>query len=355
MSINSKSLVLVVGAGTSKEVGLPIGNELKSQIATALDIKFDDFGNKQISGDYLITEAFRQITNNLGFSGNINPHLQVCWQIRDAMPQAPSIDAFIASHPMEPKIAECSKLAIAKCILEAEKNSYLYVDPSNIRNTVNFAQIEGTWYHRFFQNLTSGYQVGEIKQRLSKIAIISFNYDRCIEHYLHAALCNWYGIDSNAASAILSHLEIYHPYGSVGTLPYENMSESAIGYGNTRLAATQLITISKGIKTFTEGTDEQNSDIVKIRSTLKSAKKVLYLGFSFLDQNLDLLFGSDSDTSSHEQTNSYGTALGMSTPDIEFVKNELSLRAKQSIHSIALHQEMTCSKLFQHYGRALKI
>ena len=46
-----KFLVLVLGAGASKEVNLPIGTELKSEIARLLDIRFE-FGSRQKSGDY---------------------------------------------------------------------------------------------------------------------------------------------------------------------------------------------------------------------------------------------------------------------------------------------------------------
>jgi hypothetical protein len=37
----SKSLVLIIGAGASKEANLPIGSELKHQIADAVNIQFD--------------------------------------------------------------------------------------------------------------------------------------------------------------------------------------------------------------------------------------------------------------------------------------------------------------------------
>lgn len=37
-----KSLVLVLGAGASKEVKLPVGVDLKAQIAAHLDIRFDN-------------------------------------------------------------------------------------------------------------------------------------------------------------------------------------------------------------------------------------------------------------------------------------------------------------------------
>jgi hypothetical protein len=46
-----KSLVLILGAGSSEEVGLPVGRDLKSQIAELLDIRFHHGGQQQ-SGDH---------------------------------------------------------------------------------------------------------------------------------------------------------------------------------------------------------------------------------------------------------------------------------------------------------------
>lgn len=60
----SKSLVLVVGAGASKEVGLPIGAELRSKIAEALNIQYE-YGRTQVSGSKHIDNAFRVLVEDL--------------------------------------------------------------------------------------------------------------------------------------------------------------------------------------------------------------------------------------------------------------------------------------------------
>ena len=76
-----KSLVLVLGAGASKEVNLPIGTELKSEIARLLDIRFE-FGSRQKSGDYQVTEALRLVASRAKEEpGQINAYLRMCWRI----------------------------------------------------------------------------------------------------------------------------------------------------------------------------------------------------------------------------------------------------------------------------------
>ena len=47
---NPKALVIVIGAGASKEARLPTGVELRHKIAALLDIRFE-FGSRKISGD----------------------------------------------------------------------------------------------------------------------------------------------------------------------------------------------------------------------------------------------------------------------------------------------------------------
>jgi hypothetical protein len=143
----NKSLVLVLGAGSSEEVDLPVGAELKRQIAERLDIRFQDYARQPGSGDDKLLQAFRLASvRSDGSQGDINQLLDVSRLIRDAMPQAISIDNFIDSHRNDERIAFCGKLAIARCILEAEARSKLLVDRSNIYNKLDFGAIENTWF-----------------------------------------------------------------------------------------------------------------------------------------------------------------------------------------------------------------
>jgi hypothetical protein len=100
----NKKTVLVIGAGGSQEANLPTGKELKDRIASLLDIRFED-RIRRSSGDPLILDALRHLVRQPnGQPGDINPHLHACWAIRDAMPQAISIDNFIDAHSGDDKI-----------------------------------------------------------------------------------------------------------------------------------------------------------------------------------------------------------------------------------------------------------
>ena len=348
-----KSLVLILGAGASKEVNLPIGTELKFEISRLLDIRFQ-YGSRQQSGDYQITEALRLIASKeKEQTGQINPLLHMCWRIRDAMPQAISIDNFIDSHANEPTIAVCGKLAIARAILAAEGRSTLTIDPSNIHNKLNFAKNAKTWFNAFFQLLTENCRIEDLPVRLQSIGIVTFNYDRCVEHFMFNAIQNYYGVNAEKAAELLTHLEIHHPYGMVGGLPWMRR-QSSIAFG-AEVHVTDLVPVSQQLRTFTEGTDPAVSDIDLIRATVTDAKRLAFLGFAFHRLNMELLFGNDSSSRQKTTQSVFGSALNISPSDCTVITNELSAHTGLATGPIQLRNDLTCAALVQGYWRSLSL
>ncbi|MEA2693563.1 MAG: hypothetical protein QOJ16_2950 [Acidobacteriota bacterium] len=325
-TVPAKSLVLVIGAGASKEANLPAGAELKKMIADALDIRYNRFENT--SGDDLIAQAFLLMAQSADqHRGDIDPYLYAAWRVRDAMPQAISIDNFIDSHRGDQDIALCGKLAIASCILAAERASKLYVDPGNVNNKINFSAVEDTWFNSFFQLLTESCEQADLPDRLSKVAIVCFNYDRCIEHYLHAGLQNYYGMRPEAATDVLSSLEIHHPYGTVGKLPWQSQQDGFAFGAIPR--PPKLLEFVHTLRTFTEGIDPERSDISAIRSTLSTAERIAFLGFAYHRLNLQLLFPfSATGPARSVEGRVYATANGISNSDLQEITSELGTRAK---------------------------
>jgi hypothetical protein len=348
-----KSLVLVLGAGASNEVNLPVGADLKTRIAERLDIRFEN-GYHQNSGDEHITYVLKSIAAAAdGGWGDINPLLNICWLIRDAMPQALSIDNFIDSHRGDPRIALCGKLAIARCILEAEAGSTLTIDRSNIYNKMNFAGVAGTWYNAFFQLLTENCSVDQIVERLASVAVISFNYDRCFEHYLYHSLQNFYGISPAEAARLLGSLEIHHPYGMVGPLPWMS-SGGGIEFGSNP-GHQQLREIAGQLRTFTEGTDPAKSDINAIRATVANARRVAFLGFAFHRLNIDLLFPGLPAGTPAQTESVFATAISLSQSDCASIASELSTKALHPRDKVFIRNNLTCAKLFGEFWRSLSL
>nr|WP_316640022.1 SIR2 family protein [uncultured Roseateles sp.] len=324
---------------------------MKQKIADAIEYRVSS-GQIERSGDDEILNAIRLAGAKLGERDPINSFLHKCRQIRDAMPQAASIDNFIDAHRDDQKITLVGKLAIARCILRAEQKSSMWVNRARGVNRMDFKPIDGTWYVALFRLLVENCQRQDIAERLSRLTIITFNYDRCIEHYLHEALINYYSIQEDEAREILGHLNIYHPYGHIGPLPWER-KPPAIGFGATP-HHEELLAVAEQLKTFTEGTDESHSDIVDIRATVHSAKRMLFLGFAFNLQNLQLLYGSGTVTK--RTCPVFGSAFGLSPSDVEMISQELmDLGGYMQAGDIHLRNSHTCTQIFNEYGRSLSI
>ena len=203
-----KKTMIVIGAGASAEVGLPIGHDLRTIIASSLNFRIER--NIQTSGDKDIFHALQFALQGKPVS-ELNLHLEAAGRIRRAMPQAISIDNFIDANQGDLPLELCGKLAIVQSILHAERRSPLYVNEVGSKTSLKFEQLEQTWFNAFFQLLTENCTVNQVEERLSLVRLIVFNYDRCIEHYLYYALQNYYNIDAGIAGSLVDGMEIYHP------------------------------------------------------------------------------------------------------------------------------------------------
>lgn len=353
-SLSRKSLVLVIGAGASREVNLPVGEDLKQAIASSLSFQVVNHRYSIEGGDSKIMEAMYQLVQQPGNQrGDVNPYLHAASLIKDAMPQAQSIDNFIDSHRSDVRIAQCGKLAIASCILKAERSSALRVDRSNIYNKINFAGVSNTWFNGLFQLVVQSCQREEIGERLRKLAVICFNYDRCLEHFLHSALQNYYSMSPEQATAAMGHLQVFHPYGTVGALPWSDPSRG-VDYGGEP-SSHQLNALAAQLRTFTESTDPTSSEIVALRSTLSSAERVAYLGFAFHPLNLELLYGVKGKKPTASDARVYATALGLSDSDARLTEGDLVSLGGYNPENVNLHKALTAAALFREYTRSLSL
>lgn len=350
--MSSKKTLYIIGAGASSEAKLPTGVELKRKIVDLLNIKFLD-GYSQRSGDRNICEALRiYVKQSEDKKNDINPYLHAAWHICDAMPQAISIDNFIDTHNNNKKIELCGKLAIVRSILDAEQNSLLYIDPSNIYNRMNFVSIEKTWYANFMKLLSENCTKEKLIQRLRSITLIIFNYDRCIEHFIYNSLQNYYGLKPDESGKYVNEIEIYHPYGVVGSLPWQDKQSVAFG---SKISSKELLNLTSKIKTFTEGTDPNSSEILAIRDSIINADIIVFLGFAFHKLNLKLLIPDIPKTNSSKKYHCFGTAKGISKSDCDVIKTELGVFFRCSANKLNIRNELDCYGLFNEYWRSLSL
>jgi hypothetical protein len=168
-----------------------------------------------------------------------------------------------------------------------------------------------TWISHFFKILADG--VDDPKKLGAGITIICFNYDRCIEQYLMHTISAAYGIELKEALDIVEKtFNIIHPYGSLGRITVEPdvRSRNKVAFGYDIENGMDIEDIAHGIKTYTEQThDVQN--VKAIQTAITFCKNLVFLGFGFNNQNLDLLRVKhvvDTDTA---KRNVYATGKGL--------------------------------------------
>ncbi len=277
--------LFVIGAGASVEFGLPVGRDLAEEIRKKSSFTFPAHSSPR--GDEEVLNLLRQ---------NRSPTEQselfrACSENHNGIYMAGSIDSFIDRRSDVSRIAEVGKLLIAISILRAERKSNLYLNTNIADPRIDLPTLGNTWIDRFFRILTTNIKKDEIEKIGEEIAIICFNYDRCLEFYLIDALRQSYSIAYQESHKIIYNMDIIHPYGSLGELP-ENPAISSGGetvrFGGDDFSRTNPWPVSNRIKTYTEQIAEQNM-LIRIENAVRDAKQIVFLGFSFQPQNMELL------------------------------------------------------------------
>jgi hypothetical protein len=269
--------LLIVGAGASEEVGMPLGTELVEQIAG-----FVNFGRNELTGRLPEDDNFvRELMNVAGLE-KLRHYERAAVQMVAGMRSAESVDRFIDRNRDDEYIRTLGKAAIVKAISFKERTSKLIGDKGNpIRGR---SAIDDTWYWTFVRILLEGSPAPE--KLFDDIAIVCFNYDRCIEHYLTCELMRSYHIDREAAAKLVSRLTIWHPYGTIAQLDTQDLN--GVAYGDNESVSGRCFHLAARIRTFTEK-HEDRAMIDAIRARIRAAETVVFLGFGYYKQNLELI------------------------------------------------------------------
>lgn len=331
---------MVVGAGASHEYGLPTGLVLKDRISSHLDFSVDDW--RKLTGG---NPAIRTIIQSDSRPSEL---LKAAEVIRRALPLAISIDNLIHTHRASADITRLAKLAISQSILESEKGSLLYSEDDHFL----LGKTKG-WLHPFFQILSEGCDFSELPERLRRISLIVFNYDRCVEHYLVHAIARYYIVSIEDAAAAISNLEIIHPYGTVAPLPWQD-ERKGIAFGAS-MNPDQIALSETRIRTFTEGTEDDTTTVGRIRRCVAEAEIKVFIGFAFHNLNLDVLYARERSRQTGHSCSVFATAWGISDSDIAVLKKQLFNRESSDIRGWQVHNSLKASELFSHHWRSLSL
>ena len=304
--------VFVVGAGASKEFGLPLGSGLAASIVHNLTVTTDRAGYGAHYVDRRTEDLLRH--RYKGQPEGLDGAFEAGALIQKGILHAQSIDAFIDMHADKPGVATVGKLQIALEILRAEKNSELAVDRSNTLNRIEVGSdvVAGSWLRVFTEILLEKAKATDTSSIGRGVTIVCFNYDRCIEHYLIEAIEATLGLTYQEAHTIVYGMNIIHPYGSLGRLPSSRGGRDGIDFGADPDHGTDIWQIADGLSTFTEEMGDQDQ-VTKIRWAIGQAHMLVFLGFGFQIQNVQLL---SPDAASAGARISVGISTGIGIHDV---------------------------------------
>ncbi len=304
--------VIVIGAGASAEVGLPVGETLKSEIARALS--FGTNGVAITSGDREIYAAIMRYCQ-LTSIHDINGTMRTARDLASLSLLGTSIDNVLHSHSHNPIMVAIGKIAIARMILLAEHNSKLKMAVDDGYN-LNQELIKDSWYPQFWSLLSEMSLATSPADAFRNLTIISFNYDRCVELFLFSATRKFFRISDEEAARAMSGLRILHPYGSLGPLPWTGNSD-ALPFGG--LEGVDLQKVSSRLLTFTEKNSDERA-IGEIKTAYGKAEKLVFLGFGFNEMNMQILKSSKES----KPATCISSTFGLSPHDISEIQNIIS-------------------------------
>jgi hypothetical protein len=308
----TKKTVLILGAGASMDYGFPSGRELLEDIKAGIsDMRKDLFRKLQ---DYEASpDKINDFFINLIHSDPL------------------SIDAFLERRT---EFIPLGKLAIVMMLY-----------PKEIDNNL-FEQGSLHWYqylrNSLLKNSSSPEEFGN-----NKLAIITFNYDRSMEHYLYTVFQSTYNLydDEKKCAEILRKIPIIHVYGSLGLLPWQENGMSRKPYGLRRkpsameslfnktmiqtnglprrqaLAKREAFDLHGKIKEASENikiipeSEDTSKEFEKAIKHLKLAERIYFLGFGYHEANLRRLKKEE-----YKSKVPFGTCLGMGKRELNAIK-----------------------------------
>lgn len=334
--------LFILGAGASADLNLPTGEKLAERISTMLRLERP------------LNKFNADVAEAMTLDRPSRPHIfEAAKFIAENIYMSQSIDSFIDSHREDADVERCGKLAIVSSILQAEADTCLYSDNRIVPwKAAELSGLATTWYRQFFHILTSGVALNEVRNIMSQLSFIIFNYDRCFETFLIESLCRFYRITIDQAVEIVSSADIVHPYGSIGPLWSEDGSK-VVRFGENRGGAALLRSCTENIRTFTEQLEDK-TEMQHIHGVIEAAERYVFLGFAFHEQNMTLLTKTPRSMSLQSGKSAWATASGLSPAACTVVSGDIQRMVNaHQLRALELRSELKCREFMNEYMQVL--
>ena len=314
-----ENTILILGAGASFPYGYPTGDKLRIEIIE----KFDFLYSRDV-----VPGLKKYPESRLNFSNNRRKEF-----ISTFKESRIQIDLFINKN--REYFEDLGKLAILLLLFEAERQ----------KNHFFKAEIESKedWYRDLYLKMMSDLP-GRDDYTISRkdLSFVTFNYDRSLEEFLFSGLEKSHSnLPYDAIQKEMRRVRIYHVYGQLANLPWQNDSEGL------RYYAPNIIDYSKLINNIKIIFDHRlkSSSLIDIRREIRQAKRIFFLGFGYLEANMKLLGFPDILKPNHKI---YGTGRGYTQKERLGIRNKYFNTIKDIDNNVII-RDLNCKDLLREY------
>ena len=228
---------LILGAGASVPFGYPTGTELREQIIKRIGMRVND-------------PRYEELLNRFQWS------------------LVSSIDAFLAEEQNH-HLQDIGRVAIVAALHQIE-----------------CVPQQADWYELLFNAIRGVRSI----DRNHPLRIVTFNYDRSLEHFIFQAFKNAYALSNRDALEMFNQsIEVIHVYGDIGALPELEPNEPSARAYSATLTHSGYVEAAKRIEIIERA--ETSPKFKRARDAIATATFLGILGFGY-DQtnvaNLDL-------------------------------------------------------------------
>ena len=313
--------VFILGAGASNPYGFPDGQSLLKVIKEKLYSKsiFDDYVSWIGSGVAYHPDEMRNEIN--GFKRGLEGS------------DPKSIDEFLAFEKNS-SFVKLGKYLIASIINEH--------DPSDKADGITGA--DGNWYQSLKTRMLQGAESKIEKFLNNQVSFITFNYDSTLEEYFSRVIAsNWGENYIDHYFNAIPHIHIH------GCLKKRNVVGGwDLPFGKKAVDPAQVGKISKEIKLVHEG--EDYPEMNNVLGLISNAKKLVFLGFGFHENNL-LKLGLGQHEKIFNNKSYFATVKGMSSSEQEAAKARFGRKVLETSKFHLINAD--CVRLFAEFDHEL--
>jgi hypothetical protein len=258
----TRPTTLILGAGASQRYGFPSARGLKSDIC-------EQFSNED-------SDAVRLLSETPGADFEPSDYVTFAKALR--LSGQISADAFLEQNPL---YIDIGKIAIAYCLLQYENEDDLFPARSD---------------HHFYEYIFAQLGPGIGTFRRNRLSIITFNYDRSLEHFIETALwnSNYTTATREQSQEAVKALPILHVYGRLALLPWQVVDpvRDLVRSYRPNLTYPDVMRAARMIRIISEQKDDdlyKDADFLRAWELIDQADQICFLGFGYHLKNVERL------------------------------------------------------------------